>query len=228
MAIEGRMLDLNLPGGKARGYLAEAKREERKAGLVVIHEWWGLNDHIKDIAGRFAEEGYTALAPDLYDGKVTASAEEAGRLMQGLNQDRALEILKGAVEHLKGLPGVEAGRIGVTGFCMGGTYALLLACRSNDIKASAPFYGDVPGDDDIKRLGAPVLFIGAENDNWITKDKMARLKDALDRHGKEGEVKIYPGAGHAFFNDTRPDAYDEASAKDAWEQVKRFFATHLG
>jgi carboxymethylenebutenolidase len=233
MAIEGGMIDFRLPAGEARGYLAAARggekgSDERRPGLIVIHEWWGLNDHIKDIAGRFAEEGYIALAPDLYGGKVTADPTEAGRLMQGLDQGRALEILNGAVEYLKGQDSVDPGKIGVTGFCMGGTYALLLACHSKDIKASAPFYGDVPADDEIKKLDAPVLFIGAENDPWITQDKMARLKDALGRFGKEGEVKVYSGTGHAFFNDTRPDAYDKASATDAWQQVKRFLAAHLG
>jgi carboxymethylenebutenolidase len=226
--MERRMVEFDVKGGKAQGYLASKATDEVKPGLVIIHEWWGLNDHIKDIAGRFAGEGYVALAPDLYDGKLAKDPEEAGRLMQGLDQGQAVDILKSAVEFLKGQDSVDSDKIGVTGFCMGGSFALLLACYSIDIKAVAPFYGDVPGDEVLKGLSAPVLFIGAENDLWITQDKMNRLKESLTKHGKEGEVKVYGGVGHAFFNDTRPDAYDEGAAKDAWEQVKRFFDIHLG
>jgi carboxymethylenebutenolidase len=110
---------------------------------------------------------------------------------------------------------------------MGGSFALLLATHNPDIKASAPFYGDVPPDDELKNLKARVLFIGAEQDNWITLDKMERLRSALDKYGKEGEVKIYKGVGHAFFNDTRPEAYDEEAAKDAWRSVNEFLKQSL-
>jgi carboxymethylenebutenolidase len=111
---------------------------------------------------------------------------------------------------------------------MGGTFALLLAAHNSNIKASAPFYGDVPPDDVIKNLSAPVLFIGAENDPWITLDKMERLRAGIEKFGKEGEVKIYQGVGHAFFNDTRPEAYDPVAAKDAWNRVGEFLAAKLG
>ena len=211
----------------ARGYVVTPEGGAAKPGLIVIHEWWGLNDHIKDITNRFAEEGFVALAPDLYDGVVTKDPEEAGRLMQGLDQERALEILNGAVEYLKGEGEVDSSRLAVTGFCMGGSYALLLATRNGDIKAAAPFYGDVPADEALKNLRAPVLFIGADQDNWITLDKMERLNSAIEKYGKEGEVKIYKGVGHAFFNDTRPEAYDEVAAKDAWKSVNEFFKQRL-
>jgi carboxymethylenebutenolidase len=192
-----------------------------------VHEWWGLNGHVKDLTRRFADQGYVVLAPDLYDGASTKDPEEAGKLMQGLDKNVALEKLDRAVSYLQGLPSVDGGRIGVTGFCMGGTYALLLAAHNKNIKASAPFYGDVPGDDELKNISAPVLFIGAENDFWITKDKMDRLDEALKKYGKEGEVKVYEGVGHAFFNDTRPEAYDKGAAEDAWTRVTGFFREKL-
>jgi carboxymethylenebutenolidase len=226
--MKASMIEFKVDGGTAKGYFVGAERGELRPGLIVVHEWWGLNDHIKDIAGRFASEGYVVLSPDLYEGKTTKNAEEAGRLMQGLNQDRALEILQAAIGFLKGHDGVDGDHIGVTGFCMGGSFALLLPCHSNDISAAAPFYGDVPDDAVLERLSAPVLFIGAENDLWITKDKMERLSEALVRFGKVGEVKVYAGVGHAFFNDTRSDAYDADAAKDAWERVKQFFKRRLG
>lgn len=227
MANSGRMVEFQAGGRAAGGYLVEPEAEGAHPGLIVIHEWWGLNEHIKDITGRFAKKGYVALAPDLYDGAVTKDSAKAAELMQGLDQGKALEILSGAVNFLRLQAGVNAEKIGVTGFCMGGTFSLLLACHDSSIKASAPFYGDVPTDDVIKNLSAPVLFIGAENDPWITKDKMERLRAAIQEFGKEGEVKIYNGVGHAFFNDTRPEAYDRMAAQDAWNRVGEFLASKL-
>jgi carboxymethylenebutenolidase len=192
----------------------------------MVQEWWGLNDHVKDVAGRLAAEGYVVLAPDLYAGKVTASPDEAAKLMQSLDQERAMKVLNAAVQYLKGHRAVKGESIGVTGFCMGGSFALLLACN-HDVKAAVPFYGDVPPDDELQKISAPVLFIGAENDFWITKDKMARLDAALKRYGKTGEVKVYPGVSHAFFNNTRPDVYNVEAAADAWDRLKTFFATNL-
>jgi carboxymethylenebutenolidase len=228
MENAGRIVEFQAGGRAARGYLVEPETKGSHAALIVIHEWWGLNDHIKDIADRFAKNGYVALAPDLYDGTVTKDATKAGELMQGLDQGKALETLEGASEFLKGMAGVDSEKIGVTGFCMGGTYCLLLACHSSGIKASAPFYGDVPPDETLKNLAAPVLFIGAENDPWITMDKMERLRATIQTFGKDGEVKIYSGVGHAFFNDTRPEAYDRVAAQDAWKRVREFLAAKLG
>jgi len=219
-----RMVSFKVNGRTANGFVVEPHAETR-AGLIVVHEWWGLNDHIKEVARRFAAEGYRVLAPDLYEGTVTRNAEEAGRLMQSLDQERALETLDGAVSYLQ----VDAGcsTIGVTGFCMGGSFALLLPCHNNAIEAAAPFYGDVPPDDVLKRMTAPVLFIGASDDPWITTDKMERLKNAMQRFGKEGSVEIYQGVGHAFFNDTRPEAYNREAAEDAWHKVTAFFRRTL-
>lgn len=227
MANEARMIEVDVDGQEAHGYLVAPVEGGKHPGLIVIQEWWGLNDHIKDIAGRFAEEGYVVLAPDLFDGKVTKDPEQAAQYMQNLDQSRALQVLNACVDFLKNEPNVNADNIGVTGFCMGGAFALLLAVDNQNIKASAPFYGDIPPDDVLKNLSAPVLFIGAENDSWITPEKMSRLKNAMDKYGKEGEVKVYSGAGHAFFNDTRPDAYNKEAAEDAWERVTRFLSEKL-
>ena len=227
MAVEGREIEFQLDGSTARGYLAADGGKGPQPGLILIHEWWGLNEHVKDLTRRFAEQGYAVLAPDLYDGSSTKDPEEAGKLMQGLDKTKALEKLDGAVAYLQGLPSVDGENIGVTGFCMGGTYALLLAAHNKSVKASAPFYGDIPADDELKNLSAPVLFIGAENDFWITKEKMDRLDEGLKKYGKEGEVKVYEGVGHAFFNDTRPEAYDKEAAEDAWRRVTGFFAEKL-
>lgn len=227
MAGGGKMAKFDVGGREAQGYVIEPSGGVVLPGLIVIHEWWGLNDHIKGVAGRFADEGYVVLAPDLYDGKVAKDPDEAGKLMQGLDQGRALETLNGAVAYLQARESVNPEAVGVTGFCMGGTFALLLPCYNRSIKAAAPFYGDIPTEEVLGNLSAPVLFIGAENDPWISQDKMNRLKDALAKLKKEGEVKIYSGVGHAFFNDTRPEAYNEEAARDAWASVNQFFSDKL-
>jgi len=227
MASEGKMVEFASSDGRMQGYLAGIEEGAERPGLILVHEWWGLSDHIRGIADRFAQAGFGVLAPDLYQGKVTKDAQEAGRLMQSLDQQRALATLDAAVAYLGEQPGVRHGAIGVTGFCMGGSFALLLACHNQAIRASAPFYGDVPPDDVLRQLSAPVLFIGAERDQWITIEKMERLREALRRYGKEGEVVIYPGADHAFFNDTRPEVYNREAAEDAWRRVVDFLSEKL-
>ncbi len=226
MAAQGNMIEFTISSGKASGYYVSPGATSQP-GLIVIHEWWGLNEQIKDVATRFAEQGYAVIAPDLYQGELASDPTQAGKLMQELVQAYALNVLNGAIEFLQAQGNVEGTKIGVTGFCMGGSYALLIACHNPAIKAAAPFYGDIPSDEVLSRLSAPLLFIGAEHDFWITQDKMNGLKASLESLQKEGEVKIYDGVGHAFFNERRPDAYNEEAAKDAWQRVNNFFNLHL-
>jgi len=224
---------LHYPSGDIQmaAYLVRPKAKGTYPGLIVIQEWWGLNEHIKDVVRRFAREGYVAFAPDLYSSqghKVTADPNEAGRLMSSLKEEQALKDLKATVAHLKQIEGVDRERLGVVGFCMGGTYALLLPCHSQEIRAAAPFYGQVPSPPDpLRNLACPVLYIYGDADGWITMADVTRLREGLTRYGKTGEVKIYPGAPHAFFNDTRKDVYRPTEATDAWSRVLGFFARHL-
>lgn len=198
---------------------------EKAPAVIIIQEWWGLNAHIEDIAGRFARAGFIAVAPDLYDGVTTRDAQEAGKLMAGLSTEKGLAYLKVVLAKLRSMSEVTA--VGVTGFCMGGTFALQLACHAK-VDASAPFYGDVPVDTSIvANLGCPLLFIGGEKDEWITLEKMHRLDAAINKYGKDGEVRIYKGASHAFFNNTRPEVFSPSDAADAWSRVIDFFNRHL-
>lgn len=211
-------------GKSVDGYLAQPTGAASAPALVLIQEWWGLNAHIEDIAQRYAREGYIVAAVDLYDGKITKDATEASALMSGLDPQQALEKLSTAIAYLRQQSNVTA--VGVTGFCMGGVYTLLAACH-NQVEAAAPFYG-MPDDLSVlQQLTCPVLFIGGEKDQWITVEKMNKLDAALKQYGKQGEVKIYAGADHAFFNDTRPEVYNAADAADAWQSVLAFFAQHL-
>lgn len=224
--ITGSDVKFTAGGKEVSGYLARPAEVAKAPAVIVIQEWWGLNDHIKDVARRYAGAGFVAAAPDLYDGVVTRDPQEASKLMGQLKHEKALDYLNTVVQHLRAADYVT--KLGVTGFCMGGTFALLLPCHTQ-LEAAVPFYGDVPEDTSIiAKLSCPVLFIGGEKDEWITVEKMNRLSEALKRYGKEGEVKIYKDAPHAFFNDTRPEVYRPQDAQDAWNRAIEFFSRHLG
>ncbi len=206
-------------------FIARPAGLEKAPAVIVIQEWWGLNPHIEDVTRRFARGGFIAVAPDLYDGVTTKDSTEASKLMGSLKTEKGFEYLQIVLDRLRSMKEVTS--VGVTGFCMGGTFALLLACHAK-VEAAAPFYGDVPVDTTlIGKLSCPVLFIGGEKDQWITLEKMNRLDTAIKQYGKEGEVRIYKGADHAFFNDTRPEVYNKTDAEDAWKRAIEFFNKHL-
>jgi carboxymethylenebutenolidase len=234
--IHTSMVDYPSDGTTIAAFLARPDGPGPYPSILVLQEWWGLNNHIKDIAVRFAREGYVALAPDLYSRqghKVTTDAGEAGSLMGNLKDDMALKDLQTAVAYLKKQPQADAAKIGVIGFCMGGTYALLAAENIPEIKASVPFYGQIvydrPGGpiDQVDKISCPLLYIYGDADGWITNEHVDRLEAVLRHHGKNGQVIRYRGAPHAFFNDTRPDTYHPNAARDAWDRTLKFLAQHV-
>ena len=227
--IRTRMTDFPMEGGgTARGFEARPSCEGVCPAVLVIQEWWGLNDHIKDIAHRLAERGFVALAPDLYDGNVTSDPNQAGTWMQGLDREAAVRILRGGFQFLREDNPVYREHIGVVGFCMGGSYSLLLACREPSLKAAVAYYGDSPDPiDQLKNIRCPVLFFGAGKDQWINAAKIEKIKKAFQQYGVNGEVRVYPDANHAFFNDTRPEVYDAAAARDAWTRTLGLFSRTL-
>lgn len=213
--------------GQATGFLAIPEGPDPHPGLIVIQEFWGLNDHIKDVTQRLAAEGFVALAPDLYDGKVTTDATEARQLLMSLDQSTALEKLNGAVEYLKAHPQVAESRIGVIGFCMGGFHALNVACHNRDVRVVTPFYGRIPPDSVLESLNAPVLYFFGEKDHHLPAADVDRLEQFIRRTGRSGGVVRYPEADHAFFNDTRKEVYRPADAADAWTRALAFIRRHL-
>ena len=233
MAESIRETMVQYPGDKVtiRAYVAAPQTKERRPAIIVVQEWWGLTDHIKDVACRYAAEGYVAIAPDLYSrlgNALTTDPGEAGKLMNTLQQEDGLKDLNATVAYLKSAPEVDATRIGVTGFCMGGSYALMLPCVNKDIKAAVPFYGQVPNPDTpLQQLSGPVLYFYGEDDGWITKADVQRLAAALKKYNKPGEIKTYAGATHAFFRDTDKSVYRPEAAKDAWARALSFFGQHL-
>ncbi|OYT20894.1 MAG: carboxymethylenebutenolidase [Nitrospira sp. UW-LDO-01] len=215
-----------------KAFVAAPQTKDKRPAILIVQEWWGLTEHIKDIARRYAAEGYVAIVPDLYSRlghALPTDAGEAGKLMNTLKQEDGLTDLNATVAYLKSVPEVDAAKIGITGFCMGGSYALMLPCVSPEIKAAVPFYGQVPNPDTpIQKLACPVLYLYGEDDGWITKADVQRLAAALKKYNKAGEIKTYPGAPHAFFRDTDPSVYRPEAARDAWVRTKAFFKQHLG
>lgn len=195
------------------------------AAVILIQEWWGINDHIRDLASRYAKEGYLCLAPDLYRGRVAADPEEASALMKALEIDDGLETIRHAMAAAAETYGIK--RFVITGYCMGGTFALRAACEIPELKAAAPFYGDIPDESVLARLRAPTLFIAGARDAWINPEKVNTLKTIAARHSLPVEVVSYD-ADHAFFNDTRPQVYNPEAAADAWRRVLEHFKKHLG
>ena len=221
--MKTEMLSFETKNGPTNAYAAMPDAAGDKA-VIVIHEWWGLNDHIKDIANRYADEGFIAIAPDLYRGKVATDSAEASALMHDLEIEDGLDTIKNAIDAAS--LAYDISHFGITGYCMGGTFALRAACELEGLSAAAPFYGDIPGDDVLQRLKTPTVFISGTRDGWITPEKVAQLEDAAERFELPVHSVKYD-ADHAFFNDTRPEVYDATAAKDAWALVVGFFKDKL-
>lgn len=213
----GDMVTFRSNGGTAQGYLADGGGP----GVVVIQEWWGLVPHIQDVADRFAAEGFTALAPDLYHGRSSTEPDEAGKLMMSLNLAQAAKDLSGAVDLLQERTGRT--KVGVVGYCMGGGLSLVLACQRPDaVAAAAPFYGVIPwanAQPDWSALTAVVEGHYAELDAFFTPAAARDLESTLRGLGKTATLHVYPGTDHAFFNDTRPDVYHAEAAATAWQRT---------
>ena len=216
-------LNLNTSHGATTAYVARPETDTA-AAVIVIHEWWGINDHIRDIAGRYANEGFLCLAPDLFRGKIATNTDEASKLMNDLAIEDGLETIQEAMAEAKLAYNVQ--KIGITGFCMGGTFALRAACEIEEMAAAAPFYGDIPPEDVLKNLKAPTLFIAGKLDKWINADKVNAVKGAAKKYDLPVEVVVYD-ADHAFFNNTRPEVYDPEASADAWNRVLDLFKKHL-
>ena len=209
--------------GQTSGHLARPGKGI--PGIIVLQEWWGLVPHIKDVAGRFGAQGYVALAPDLYHGKSTVEAAEAEHLLKGLDWARAATEIAGAVRYLRQSEGVT--RVGVVGFCMGGALTIIAATQPG-VDAYVSFYGFPPaGAAPLDKIVAPGLIFFGEREEFFSVPDAKAFAEAQRKRGREAEVIVYPGAGHAFFNDTRPEAYRRDAANDAWWRTLEHFGRHL-
>ena len=215
-------LSIETANGPTTAYV-DRPAEDTSTAVILIHEWWGINQHVRDLARRYAEEGYSCIAPDLYRGRVTQDAEEAATLMNALAIEDGLETIRKAIDAARDKYGFD--RFVINGYCMGGTFALRAACEIPELKAAAPFYGDIPEEVVLKKLTVPTLFVAGKRDAWINEAKVSGLKEAATKHNLPVEVVSYD-ADHAFFNDTRPQVYDAEAAKDAWLRVLNHFRRH--
>jgi carboxymethylenebutenolidase len=196
--------------------------------LIVIHEWWGLNDWVKDQAAKLSDQGYVALAVDLYRGKVATTPEMAHEIMRGVPEDRAKRDLHAAFEFLASLPNVKKDRIGAIGWCMGGGYALDVALQEPTLAAAVINYGHLATDPEaLKKISAPILGLFGAQDKGIPPADVRKFGEILDHMGKKIDVKIYDDAGHAFENPNNKDGYRAADAADAWQRTIDFLARNL-
>ena len=196
--------------------------------LVVIHEWWGLNDWVKEQASKLADQGYVTLAIDLYRGKVAKTPEEAHEIMRGVPDDRAARDLTAASEFLRMQPNVDPARVGDIGWCMGGGYALNLALADPKLKVAVINYGHLMVDPaNLSKINAKVLGLFGGLDRGITPTDVHAFEDAMKKAGKSIDIKIYDDAGHAFENPNNKDGYKPQDAADAWQRTTSFLEKNL-
>ncbi len=213
-------------GKKASGEMAIPGGTGKAPSVVLIQEWWGVNDHIRSILSRLAEEGFLAIAPDLYHGQTTKDPDEAGKLMTALDKEAALWEIEAAAGYVTSHERA-GGRVGVMGFCMGGFLAFRSAETISDFSCIVPFYGAPPPDQfNVSKVRAPILAHFASKDGWAKPEVAETIQKNLTARGGTMTLHVYD-ADHAFVNDTRPEVYSPENAKLAWDRSMKFMHTHL-
>lgn len=229
LPIKTEMVTFEANGVTAPGYLARPAADGKYPGVVVIQEWWGLDDHIKSVVDRMAQQGFVAVSPDLYRGEVASEPDEARKLAMALIMDQALADIQGAANYLTSLESVDPKKVGVMGFCMGGRLSMLMSWKGEaNIGAVVIFYGGgiSPTDDDLKAVKVPVLGLYGDRDGGIPVANVRKWEAKLKEFGKINEMVVYENAQHSFFNDTRA-SYNEAAAADAFGRLLEWFRQYL-
>lgn len=229
-------------------YLAKPEGDGKYPGLIIIHEVWGLTDHVREVANRFSREGFVAIAPNFfYDVEFNDHVDQSilGEMQDPEKRDDAQKKMRSALAPLQ-VPGFSEGMItkleaaistllnhpcvsgqfGCVGFCFGGTYTFMLATREPRLKAAVPFYGQPPAQDEVANISCPVLAFYGERDTALVEG-LPVLKEAFEKYSKPFEAIVYPNCGHAFFNDTNPKTYNFPAALDAWEKTLAFLHKNL-
>ena len=229
--VSTKSQDVTYPSGKDTlgGYLVEPEKPGTYSAVIVIHEWWGLNDWVKDQTQKLAALGYVALAVDLYNGKTATDPSEAHELSRGVAEDRAVRDLQAAYDYLGTLKNVNKDRIAVIGWCMGGGFAAEFAVHQPRLAGVVINYGALPTDpNDLQQISAPILGNFGADDKGITPADVNQFEDYLKKIGRYVDVKIYPGAGHAFENPNNTNGYRPQAAADAWARTVTFLHRCLG
>jgi carboxymethylenebutenolidase len=227
-AAEGKSVSYKSGDETVSGMLYTPSGKGPFPGLIVIHEWWGLNDWVKEQASKLADQGYVALAVDLYRGKVATTPEEAHEIMRGVPEDRAKRDLRAAFDYLAKQKNVQPHKIGAIGWCMGGGHALDVALMEPRLAADVINYGHLATDpESLKQINAPILGIFGGKDRGIPVEDVKKFEQSLKQAGKKIEITIYPDAGHAFENPNNKGGYRADDAADAWKKTVDFLASNL-
>lgn len=222
------MVEYAGPGGETlTGYWAHPEGDGPWPAVIVLQEWWGVNEHIMDVTRRIANEGYVALAPDLYKGQVATEPDEARKLVMELDMPAAVQEIGAAIDYLLAQEFVAGDKAGITGFCMGGRLTLMTALANDNLAVAVPFYGSPLTPEEAAGVKAPVLGLYGAEDGGIPVEGVLAMGEALTAAGIDNEIQIYAGAPHAFFNDTR-ESYRPEAAADAWQRMLTWFEKYLG
>jgi len=225
--MKGKIESIAINGRSMEVYVT-APQSGKGPGVMVLQEWWGLNENVTSICDRFADAGFIALAPDLYHGRSATAPDEAGRLMMALNIEDTAEDLVRAAEYLLSQKACTSKEIGVIGFCMGGQLALYAGSLSEKVGAIADFYGIHPNvKPDYSKIKAPVLGIFAEKDEFVNPQVVRKLESDLKQAGVPTDFEIFKNVHHAFFNESRPEVFNKEAAEQAWQKTLKHFHQHL-
>ncbi len=224
MTMKGRIVEFKVEGGQGKGYLASP--EKARGVVLVLHAWWGLNDFFKGFTNRLASQGFLALAPDLHDGALAKTVEEAKELHSKIAEERVKKIVLGASDYLQSLPSVSGRKIGVVGFSMGAAWSLLLSTlKPESVGAVVVFYGTYPID--FSKAGASYLGHFSPEDEWEPIGDVRATEDKIRGAGKEVAFHFYPGTKHWFVEENRPIEYNRDAADLSWKRTLEFLNSKL-
>ncbi|HXQ92290.1 MAG TPA: dienelactone hydrolase family protein [Nitrososphaerales archaeon] len=223
---QGSMIMIDSADGKFPAYVNKPNDVSNKtSGVIIIHEWWGLVPHVKGVADKYAAQGYVAIAPDLYSGASASAPDEARKLSTSVTTQNSKKMIDSTAVYLKAL---DLSRLGITGYCFGGTHAFNYVCESKDVSAGVIYYASrLPGDEQLAKISVPLLLVYGDQDQSVKPDQARQLELTLKTLGKNVQLLLYEGAPHAFANETNKQGYRPEATKDSWDKTILFFNTHL-
>ncbi len=226
MPLKGAMVIIDLQEVKLPAYVSKPEKTSNKApGIILIHDWMGVGNFTKIVADRYAGLGYVTIAPDLYLGTLPKNSDEARKLSSAVSTQLSKKLLDGTLVYLRAL---DISKVGITGFCFGGTHAFNQVCESADLSAGIIYYAvRLPTKEQLQKITAPLLIIYGDQDGNVNVGTARQLENSLKVLGKDAQLLIYPGCPHAFFNEESRENYRPEAAKDAWEKTTQFFSNHL-
>jgi carboxymethylenebutenolidase len=223
---QGSMIMIDSQDGKVPAYVNKPTEVSNKTpGVIIIHEWWGLDPHTKGVADKYASQGYVAIAPDLYVGASTRNPDEARKLSASVTTQNSKKMIDSTVVYLKAL---DLSRVGISGYCFGGTHAFNYVCESKEVSAGVIYYASrLPSDEQLAKISVPLLLIYGNQDHSVNPAQARQLELTLKTLGKNVQLLLYEGAPHAFANENNKQAYRPEATKDSWDKTVLFFNTHL-